>query len=204
MALALQSEQICLNRSTVLQRRTLTMVRPGAPLMISSLALGQALEAPKKNQGVRILRSVVHLACKKAGEENAARVVVASLVPEKVENFTCHIVLFPGAEYTFEVYGNPVHVFGQFMSNPDQDDPPTEVRLLVKGAIPRQRSTSVLSAATSATASSATPRASSIGIDSVPFTFRVPAGAVSGPSTSKKSDRQGEEQTPQKRRRIIM
>ncbi|KAJ2936878.1 hypothetical protein H1R20_g213, partial [Candolleomyces eurysporus] len=198
MALTLQSEQIW---STVLQRRTLTLIRPGAPIMITSLALGQALEVPKKDSRVRVLRSVVHLACKKAGEESATRVVVASLVPEKIENFTCHIVLCPNAEYTFEVYGNPVHVLGQFTPNPSKDYPPTEVRLLAKGlnAIQRQRSTSVHSAAT--TASGATSRASTAGIDSVPFTFNVPSAAASG---SKKSAGQGEEQTPKKRRRVIM
>ncbi|PPQ79582.1 hypothetical protein CVT24_010150 [Panaeolus cyanescens] len=119
--------------STVVERSTSVLVRPGAPLQLQSISISFALQVPK-NSKKGVLRSVLILTSRVRGAPiEASRAVITSLVPEKTENFDCNIRLFPHKEYTFEVHGNDVHIFGEFIGiGPAQDFPKTEIRKILR------------------------------------------------------------------------
>ncbi|RXW13055.1 hypothetical protein EST38_g12798 [Candolleomyces aberdarensis] len=100
--------------STVVQRRTETIIRPGAPLRITSVALPFALNVPTRVEK-GLYRSVLQMSYRERGaSEYEGSVTLAVLVPEKTEFFECGVDLYPGYEYVFQVVGNNMHLLGEF------------------------------------------------------------------------------------------
>ncbi|PPR01568.1 hypothetical protein CVT24_005863 [Panaeolus cyanescens] len=118
--ISLQTEHISegdlFSRLESIANHKFTMIRPGAPFRIHSMTL--PFDLPFKPPS-GTYRSVVEVTCRsiEKGKNVGETLTVAVLVPERMENVECSLVLLPGYAYMFEVQGNPVHFSAKFLNH---------------------------------------------------------------------------------------
>ncbi|TEB21599.1 hypothetical protein FA13DRAFT_1799658 [Coprinellus micaceus] len=97
-------------------RRSGVIVKPGAPLRVTSMCLPNEIETRAEGKLKTTLSLKISVAGSIAGDRLPS-LGVGTLIPKNLEHRELDIVLSPGLDYTFEATGNPVDLSGYFIAN---------------------------------------------------------------------------------------